>query len=197
MPSQEMLEIEKAALESAELTKQLLGFARQQPVAPKVVDMNELAAESMRMIRRLIEENVQLSYHPAEQPLNILIDPLQFDQIMTNLILNARDAVGEDGRVEVSTEEVLLEESLDSTLMSVPAGYYFVLEIMDNGSGIPKVILQNIIEPFFTTKPIGKGTGLGLPMVYGIVKQNKGHLQIETELGEGTTVRIYFPPHQA
>ncbi len=178
-------EIRKAAQRSAELTRQLLGFARKQPIAPKVLDINQTVNGLLNMLRRLLGEDIELVWKPGPGPLVVKIDPTQVDQILVNLALNARDAITGAGRILLETKP---ERSPVET-----GGNYVGLRISDNGCGMSPEVQAQILEPFFTTKPLGKGTGLGLPMVYGMVKQNRGELTFSSEVGKGSVFTVFLP----
>jgi PAS domain S-box-containing protein len=177
---------------SAELTRQLLAFARKQTVAPVHADLNELIERTLNMLRRLIGEHISVHWHPYPAPLPVLVDTAQMDQIVTNVMLNARDALGAIGNITVQTSivEVGSDESAHADLAR---GRYACLKITDDGEGMSESILERVFEPFFTTKKIGEGTGLGLAMVYGAVKQNRGEVAITSTQGKGTQVEINLP----
>ncbi len=193
-PYEELKQIEKATLESRDMIQQLLGFARKQEVVPTVVDINTLVDSSLNMLERLLGSRIHVSWAPGEDLWRIKFDPTQFDQIMTNLLINARDAMEGAGKINVWSENAYVEETISSGITEVEPGHYVMIAIQDTGSGIPDDVLQIMFEPFFTTKEAGKGTGLGLATAYGIVKQNKGFVTVETELRKGTTFFIYLPP---
>jgi two-component system, cell cycle sensor histidine kinase and response regulator CckA len=190
-------EIKKAAERSAALTSQLLAFARKQTVAPKVVDLNETVESALKMLRRLIGENIDLAWLPGRNLEPIFIDSSQVDQILTNLCINARDAIVGTGKVTIETDNVVLDEEYCARHAGFLPGEYVMLAVSDNGCGMDTETISHIFEPFFTTKEMGKGTGLGLAMVYGAVKQNKGFINVYSELGHGTTLKIYLPRHTA
>jgi two-component system, cell cycle sensor histidine kinase and response regulator CckA len=186
-------DIRTAAERAADLTRQLLAFSRKQLLQPRVVDLNGLIRESAKMLRRLLSENVELitALEPESAPVHV--DPGQFDQVLVNLAVNARDAMPRGGRLTINTQDVTVDDRHAQPRASFRPGRYIMLTVTDTGGGIPKEILPRIFEPFFTTKEHGKGTGLGLSMVYGIVKQSGGWIWIDSELGRGTTVKVYFP----
>jgi signal transduction histidine kinase/CheY-like chemotaxis protein len=190
---QDLLEILKAAGRSADLIRQLLGFARKQAIIPKVLDLNGTITAMLKMLRRLIGENIDLSWHPGNDLYQIKIDPSQVDQVLVNLLVNARDAIAGAGKIVIETNSIAIDDADCVQYEGLVAGKYVVLTISDNGSGMDDETLSLIYEPFFTTKEVGKGTGLGLPMVYGIIKQNNGHINVYTEPGQGTTFNIYLP----
>jgi PAS domain S-box-containing protein len=189
-------EIRKAAERSANLTQQLLAFARKQTVAPKVIDLNKTVDGMLKMLRRLIREDIDLSWLPGSGLWPVKIDPLQIDQILANLCVNARDAITGVGKLTIETENTVFDEAYCAEHAGFVCGEYLLLAVSDDGCGMNKETLEKIFEPFFTTKGAGKGTGLGLATVYGIVKQNSGFMNVTSEPGHGTTFRIYLPRHK-
>ena len=192
----ELLEIKTAALRSADLTRQLLAFARKQAVAPRVVNLNETIEGMLKMLRRLIGEDIQLVWLPQSALPPIFIDPSQIDQILANLCVNSRDAINGVGKVIIETQITSLSEEYCKDNPGTTPGDYVTLTFSDTGVGIAKDQLPHIFEPFFTTKRMGEGTGLGLAMIYGIVKQNGGYIKVYSEPGQGTTFRISLPQYQ-
>ena len=191
----DLREVEKAARRSADLTRQLLAFARRQTVSPKVLDLNESVAGMLKMLRRLIGEDIDLAWLPGAGLWQVRIDPSQIDQILANLCVNARDAIAGVGEVSIETENVHLDRKYcDEHVDSVP-GDYVQLTVSDTGRGMDRETLAHVFEPFFTTKGPGEGTGMGLSTVYGIVRQNRGSVTIYSEPGLGTTFKIYLPRH--
>ena len=188
-----LLEIQKAAQRSAALTRQLLAFARKQTVTPDVLDLNDTVAGMLKMLERLIGEDIDLAWFPGDDLWQVKMDPSQIDQILANLSVNARDAIGESGKVIIETENVTLDQAYCSAHAGFVPGRYVRLAVSDDGSGMDRETLEHIFEPFFTTKDTGEGTGLGLATVYGIVKQNDGFVNVYSELGQGTTVKVYLP----
>ncbi len=188
-------EINDAANRSAELTRQLLTFARRQAHVPKVIGPNHAVEGTLKLLQRMIGENITLSWLPGDQVWSIYIDPSQLDQVLANLCVNARDAIGGVGRIVIETRNETLE--MDDCIHDPKAipGDYVRLNVSDNGCGIAREDLESIFEPFFTTKEQGKGTGLGLSTVYGIVEQNKGFIHVYSEPGHGTSFAIYLPRH--
>ncbi|MBJ6725937.1 PAS domain S-box protein [Geomesophilobacter sediminis] len=186
-------EILDAADRSAAITRQLLAFARKQEVQPRVIDLNDNISATLKMLRRLIGEDIELDWHPAQELWRVKIDPTQVDQMLANLCVNARDAIAGVGRLEIRTENFTMMRSEVGALTAIPAGDYVLLSVTDNGSGMSAEVLEHIFEPFFTTKGLGHGTGLGLATVYGILKQNGGHIKVYSEPGEGTTFSIFLP----
>jgi PAS domain S-box-containing protein len=192
-----LLGIQQAAQRSADLTRQLLAFARKQTVAPKVLDLNETVTSMLNMLRRLIGENIDLVWLPDESLGAVVMDYTQIDQILANLCVNARDAIGDTGRITIETGNVVLDDAYCASHPGSAPGEYVILMLSDNGCGMDRETLLHVFEPFFTTKETGKGTGLGLATVYGIVRQNNGFINVYSELGLGTTFRIYLPRHKA
>ncbi|TAL17526.1 response regulator [bacterium] len=190
---EDLEEIQKAAKRSAEITRQLLAFARKQTVAPKVLDLNDTIEPMQKMLRRLIGEDIYLEWKPGKDLWRVKIDPSQVDQLMANLVTNARDAIQGVGKVEIETDNVTLDEQYCEGHAGFMPGEYVLLAVSDSGAGMKKEELAKIFDPFFTTKERGKGTGLGLSTVYGIVKQNGGFINVYSEPGLGTTFRIYLP----
>ena len=187
--------IRKAAEHSADLTRQLLAFARKQTVAPRVIDLNNTVEGMLRMLCRLIGEDIDLAWMPGKSLWTVNIDPGQMDQILVNLCVNARDAIKGVGKITIETANAVVDAGYcESHLDSLP-GSYVVLMVSDNGCGMDKQTRQRIFEPFFTTKGLGHGTGLGLATVYGIVKQNNGFINVYSEPGEGTTFKIFLTSH--
>ncbi len=182
---------------SAELTRQLLAFARKQTVAPVHADLNILIQRTLTMLQRLIGENIQVNWEAHDEPLPVHVDTAQMDQILTNVILNARDAIGTAGSITIRTSTFDVDQNIDMTHPDLHQGSYARLTIEDNGQGIDESILDRVFEPFFTTKKMGEGTGLGLAMVYGAVRQNDGEVSIASVAGEGTCVTISLPLHTA
>ena len=188
-------DIQKAALRSADLTRQLLAFARKQTVTPKVLDLNETLEGMLKMLRRLIGENIDLAWLPGKNLGRVRIDPSQIEQLLANLCVNARDAIRDTGKITVETGAVTFDETHCETHVGSVPGEYVLLAVSDNGCGMDAETLSHLFEPFFTTKAVGKGTGLGLATLYGIVKQNNGFVEVFSEPGQGTTFKIYFRRH--
>jgi len=188
-----LLEIRKATERSAELTRQLLAFARKQTVAPRTLDLNDSVSSMLKMLRRLIGEDIDLIWLPGRDTSFVKIDPTQVDQILANLCINARDAIAGTGKITIETGRVSIDDQLCGQCTELMAGDYVVLAVSDDGCGMDAKTLDHLFEPFFTTKATGKGTGLGLATVYGIVKQNHGHIQVHSSPGLGTTLKVYLP----
>ncbi len=188
----DLQEIRGAAERSAGIVRQLLAFARKQMVVPKVIDLNKTVEGMLKMLTRLIGEDIELVWKPTADLWQVNIDPSQVDQILANLCVNARDAISHVGSIVVETENIIIDEKYAGENAHAVPGDFVVLKIKDTGAGIPKELLAHIFEPFFTTKGVGKGTGLGLSTVYGIVKQNKGFIDVSSEKGQ-TTVSVFLP----
>ncbi len=191
----DLQEISKAAGRSANLTRQLLAFARKQTVTPKVLVLNEVVEGLLKMLQRLIGEDIELVWLPDSAISPVKIDPGQIDQILVNLCVNARDAIAGVGKITIETGNAVLDKDFCNTHMGFSPGDYVMIIVKDDGCGMDKNTLDHLFEPFFTTKDVGQGTGLGLATVYGIVKQNGGFIHIDSESGHGTTFSIYLPRH--
>lgn len=187
--------IQDAGRRSSNLTRQLLTFARHQTVAPKVLDLNEAVEGMLKMLRRLVGEDIDLAWRPGSNLGPVCIDPSQVDQILANLCVNARDAIADVGRISIETGAATLDATYVAQHPEAALGEYILLTVSDDGCGMDAETRSHIFEPFFTTKEIGKGTGLGLATVYGAVKQNNGFISFESEPGHGTTFRIHLPRH--
>jgi PAS domain S-box-containing protein len=193
---QDLQEIAGAARRSADLTRQLLAFSRRQTIAPQVLDLNVQMKGMERLLRRIIGEDIALEFALALDLWPVRLDPSQVDQVVANLAVNSRDAMPDGGKLTVETGNMTFDEAYRQTHPWVLPGDYALLTVSDNGCGMDKEALEHVFEPFFTAKAEGKGTGLGLATVYGIVKQNNGFTDIYSEPGQGTTVKIYFPRHR-
>lgn len=191
------LEIRDAAKRSSTLTRQLLAFARKQKIEPKIVHLNESLQGMMKMIQRLIGEQITLEADLAEDLWPVLIDPGQVDQLLVNLCVNAGDAIADEGRIQIQTQNTILSASDAAAIPGSMPGEYVQLSVRDTGTGIPPEIRDHIFEPFLTTKAEGKGTGLGLATVHGIVMQNHGCITLESKMGIGTCFKIYLPRQHA
>ena len=189
----DLVEIRNAAQRSADLTRQLLAFARQQTIIPELLDLNEAVEGLLKMLRRLIGEAIELAWMPSSETLTVRMDPSQIDQILVNLCVNARDAISSVGRISIATGRVVVDEAARAAYPDAVPGNYVELVIRDTGCGMDQATLDHIFEPFFTTKPNGMGTGLGLATVYGIVRQNKGFIDVASKPGKGTEIRIRLP----
>jgi PAS domain S-box-containing protein len=184
----------KGAGERAEgLTRQLLAFSRQQVLAPQILDVNTLIANLTKMLKRLIREDIELVFEVGPLPTMVKADPGQIEQVLMNLAVNSRDAMPQGGKLTIETSSVLVDEANSSSHLSIPIGSYVMLAVTDTGCGMDKDVQAHIFEPFFTTKEQGKGTGLGLATVYGIIEQSGGHIGVYSEPGVGTTFKIYLP----
>ncbi|ESY26617.1 histidine kinase [Mesorhizobium sp. LNJC391B00] len=182
-----------AATRAANLTSRLLAFSRQQPLAPQVVDANRLVAGMSDLLRRALGETIRIETVLAGGLWKTHADPSQLENAILNLAVNARDAMGEDGKMTIETANSHLDEGYAATHAEVKAGQYVMIAVSDTGAGMPAAVMERAFEPFFTTKPVDKGTGLGLSQVFGFVKQSGGHVKIYSEPGQGTTIRIYLP----
>jgi len=185
-------EVSKAAGSAADLTRRLLAFSRKQLIEPKVLSLNDLISDLERLLARIIGEDVALRFVPAPNLDPVRVDPGQFEQVIINLAVNARDAMPRGGRLTVETANAVLDEAGAASLDATP-GKYVMLAMTDTGTGISEEAQAHLFEPFFTTKPRGRGTGLGLASIYGAVKQAGGAVGFSTEAGKGTTFRLYLP----
>jgi signal transduction histidine kinase len=185
--------IAAAATRGADLTQHLLAFARRQPLQPRNTDVNALVIDVARLLRPTLGEQIEIESMLAHDSVPALIDPSQLSTAILNLALNARDAMSNGGKLTLETKNVVLDEGYARLNSEVSPGNYVMIAVSDTGEGIPGSLLDKVFEPFFTTKEIGKGSGLGLSMVYGFVKQSNGHIKIYSEEGHGTTVKVYLP----
>ena len=192
---QDIEEIREAALRSIEITRQLLAFARKQTIVPKILDLNRTIEGMLKLLRRLIGENIDLSWVPGPDLWPVKMDPSQIDQILANLCVNAGDAISGVGTVRIETQKAGFDDTYCAEHEGFSPGQYVMLAVSDNGRGMDKRTMDKIFEPFFTTKRSGEGTGLGLATVYGIVKQNAGFINVYSEPGHGATFTIYLPRH--
>ncbi|MBM9535585.1 hybrid sensor histidine kinase/response regulator [Desulfobulbus alkaliphilus] len=191
-----LLQILNAAERSAELTRQLLAFARKQPIAPRTLDLNKAVEKTLNMLRRLIGEDIELTWQPAPGLWPVLMDPAQVDQILTNLCINAKDAITGKGRITITTANRVVDAISCAACPGLTPGAYVLITVSDNGCGMNLEIQEQIFDPFFTTKDHGQGTGLGLAMVNGIITQNKGCIHCTSTPGQGTEFTIYLPRHR-
>ena len=189
-------QVQMAAQRSADLARQLLAFARRQTVTPRLLDLNETLEGMLFMLRRLLGEDVELVWRPGREAAVVRVDPTQLDQVLVNLCVNARDALTGSGRITIETGAASFDEVACEGHVGLMPGDYVLLAVSDNGCGMGPETLANLFEPFFTTKETGKGTGLGLATVYGIVCQNGGIINVDSEPGRGTTFKIYLPRQQ-
>ncbi len=183
----------KAANRSQEVTRQLLAFARRQPATPLVLELNEAVENMLKMLRRLIGEDLDLAWWPGAAACTIRMDPSQLDQILANLVVNARDAIEGVGRITIRTRHAVVDEAACRDKPEFAPGDYVCLAVHDTGVGMDESVLAKIFEPFFTTKGVGRGTGLGLATVYGIVKQNGGFVDVRSRPGDGSSFELYLP----
>jgi CheY-like chemotaxis protein len=186
-------EVKKAGERAAVLTRQLLAFGRKQILAPKVLDLNEVASQMGELLLRTIGEDIELVLHLKPGLAPVHVDRSQIEQVLLNLAVNAREAMPRGGRVVIRTGNAELDEDYARTHPEVVAGSYVLLELRDTGCGMSRDIRARIFEPFFTTKGVRKRTGLGLAVVHGVVSQSGGHIEVDSELGCGTSFRIYLP----
>lgn len=186
-------EIHNAGRRAARLTNQLLAFSRKQVIQPRVIDLNLLIAEHTRMLGRLLGEDVDISIRTGEDVANVLVDPGQMEQVLLNLAVNARDAMPEGGRLTIAVRSHELVAGVETAETALPPGDYILLSVDDSGVGMDEGTLSRIFEPFFTTKEQGKGTGLGLATIYGIIKQSGGDIRVKSQPGVGTGFRILLP----
>ena len=190
----DLKEILGAGQRSELLVRQLLAFARKQTIAPVRLDLNKTVTTTLKMLSRIIGEDIQLVWAPARNIWPVRMDPAQLDQILSNLVVNARDAIsGGGGKVTIETGTAVFDQDYCDAHAGFLPGHYALLAVSDNGCGMDRQTLAHVFEPFFTTKPQGQGTGLGLATVYGIVRQNNGFINVYSEPGQGTTVKIYLP----
>jgi signal transduction histidine kinase/CheY-like chemotaxis protein len=186
-------EVIKAAKRATDITRQLLTFARKQTISPRVLDLNDNVESMLKMLQRLIGEDIDLAWLPETKIWSVKMDPSQIDQILANLCVNARDAITGVGKITIETKNMVFDTAYCSDHVGFVPGEFVLMVVSDNGSGMDKEILNHIFEPFFTTKDVDKGTGLGLSTVYGIIKQNNGFINVYSDPGEGTSINIYLP----
>ncbi|MCA9610882.1 MAG: PAS domain S-box protein [Myxococcales bacterium] len=190
---EDLAEIERAGSHSRNITRQLLAFSRRQIIAPRTVELNPLVSGLLENLARLIGEDVVVHFHPGDALWTVRVDPTQVEQILVNLAVNARDAMTTGGALTIETGNASFDDVYCATHLECRPGEYVLLAVSDEGAGMDAVTLEHVFEPFFTTKAVGEGTGLGLAMVYGIVKQNGGFINVYSELGSGTVFKIYLP----
>jgi CheY-like chemotaxis protein len=189
-------EIKKAAYRSRDTTRQLLAFSRKQVIAPRAVDLNALVEDAKNALLRLIGEDIELVFRPGDGLWKVVFDPAQVEQTLVNLIVNARDALPDGGRITVETANVAIDDAYCRDRVEIKPGDYVALTISDDGIGMDDETLSHIFEPFFSTKEMGKGTGLGLATVYGMIKQNDGFINVSSQVGRGSTFTLYIPRMQ-
>jgi PAS domain S-box-containing protein len=190
---EELEEIRRAAERSAEVTRQLLAFARKQVVVPRVLDLNATVNGTLKLLRRLIGEDIELLFEAQEPLPQVRIDPSQVDQVLANLCVNARDAIDGGGRITLATASLTIDAERCAPWENLAPGLFVRLTVRDTGTGIPPDVIGHVFEPFFTTKEVGQGTGLGLATVYGIARQNGGFVEAESPPGEGAALHLYLP----
>lgn len=188
-----LLEIQQAGQRSSDLTRQLLTFSRNQPVTIQKLDLNRLLAEDQKLMHRLVGEDIQLTFAPGPGLWSVLMDPSQVSQILANLVINARDAIGGGGSIAIETSNTQIEAGTSFRQGPLPSGEYVLLTVSDTGCGMDSATLDHAFDPFFTTKRVGQGTGLGLATVFGIVKQGQGAIHAYSHPGMGTTMKVYLP----
>ena len=186
-------QIKKAGQRASDLTRQLLAFSRKQMLQPKIININDVITDTSKMLRRLIGEDIEVVLHLKPSVGKVKADPSQIDQVLMNLVVNARDAMPHGGTLTIETANVEMEKSIADKYASVQSGPHVMISVADTGCGMTEEVQQHIFEPFFTTKGVGRGTGLGLSTVYGIVKQSDGYISVESEENKGTTFKIYLP----
>jgi PAS domain S-box-containing protein len=192
-PVEDIEEVVKAARRAADLTRQLLAFSRRQILTPRVIDLNDVISEMQKMLRRLIREEINLEMIPGENLGLVKADTGQIEQVIVNLVINARDAIAQKGWISVETRNIELDIQKTWPHPDLKPGCYVMIKVVDTGSGMSPSTKERIFDPFFTTKKVGQGVGLGLATVYGIIKQHDGHITVDSELGHGTCFRIFLP----
>jgi two-component system cell cycle sensor histidine kinase/response regulator CckA len=194
---QDIMQIKQNANRAASLVRQLLAFSRRQTLRPEVLDLGETLSDLSMLLRRLLGERVDLDFKHGRDLWLVKVDVNQFEQVVVNLAVNARDAMPDGGKLSIRTRNVPADDARRLSLPGMPPGDTVAIEVADTGAGIPPEAMDKIFEPFFTTKDVGKGTGLGLSTVFGIVKQSGGAIDVQSAVGQGTTFRIYLPRHVA
>jgi two-component system cell cycle sensor histidine kinase/response regulator CckA len=192
---QDIMQIKQNANRAASLVRQLLAFSRRQTMRPEVLNLGDVLADLSMLLKRLLGERIDLDLRHGRDLWFVKADVNQFEQVIVNLAVNARDAMPDGGRVTIRTANVSAPEARALNLEGLPAAEFVVVEVSDTGTGIPPEVMDKIFEPFFTTKEVGKGTGLGLSTVFGIVKQSNGFIYVDSTLGRGTTFRVFLPRH--
>jgi two-component system cell cycle sensor histidine kinase/response regulator CckA len=192
---QDIMQIKQNANRAASLVRQLLAFSRRQTLRPEVLNLGDTLSDLSMLLRRLLGERVDLDFKLGRDLWLVKADVNQFEQVVVNLAVNARDAMPEGGRLSIRTANVPADEAAKLNVAGMPEADYVVVAVADTGSGIPPDVMDKIFEPFFTTKEVGKGTGLGLSTVFGIVKQSGGFIAVDSTVGQGTTFSIYMPRH--
>ncbi|RJR32204.1 MAG: PAS domain S-box protein [Desulfobacteraceae bacterium] len=190
---QNLEEIVKAAGRSSDLVRQLLAFARKQTISPRILDLNSEVSGILAMLQRLLGEDITLDWIPGKETWNIRMDPSQIHQVLANLLINSRDAMPDGGKITIESGNAVFNEASALENPNTFPGEYVLLSVSDTGYGMSREIMDRIFDPFFTTKEVGRGTGLGLSTIYGIVRQNSGFINVYSEPGHGTTIRIYLP----
>ena len=193
---QDIMQIKQNATRAASLVRQLLAFSRRQTLRPQVLDLGDALSDLTMLLRRLIGEKVKLDLVHSRDLWPVKVDVSQFEQVIVNLAVNARDAMPDGGTLTVRTANVTAQEAERFSYKGMPAADYVLIEVSDTGTGIPADIVDKIFEPFFSTKEVGKGTGLGLSTVYGIIKQTGGFIYVDSQPGKGTSFRIFLPRHR-
>jgi CheY-like chemotaxis protein len=181
------------ALHGADLTRRLLAFARGQDLKPKAIAIHDLLPDLVTVLKRTLGASIRVSVAPSDNPWLAFADPSQVQDAILNLAINARDAMPDGGMLTIETANVTLDEEYSRMNLDARPGDYVLLAVTDTGTGMTPEVMKHVMEPFFTTKPVGKGTGLGLSMIYGFAKQSDGHLKIYSEVGHGTTIKLYLP----
>ncbi len=189
----DLSQIKKAAERAATLTRQLLAFSRQQVLLPRVLNLNEVVKDISPMLLRVIAKDTSLIFSPAPSLGNVKVDLGQIEQVLMNLVVNARDAMPQGGKIFIETTNAELDQTYSKTHQAVDPGFYVLLSVSDTGCGMDPETVSKVFDPFYTTKLPGEGTGLGLSMVYGVIKQSGGHIWVYSEPGRGTTFKIYLP----
>ncbi|MEI6209834.1 MAG: response regulator [Desulfuromonadales bacterium] len=186
-------QMRRAAEQSRDITLRLLAFSRQQLISPQALEANKLIADSLKSLSRLIGEHIAIAFEPYDKLWNIRMDPVQLDQIVMNMAINARDAMPDGGSLAIETGNISMDTQSCSYIIDAVPGDYVVVTFSDSGTGMDKETLTHIFEPFFTTKEVGKGTGLGLATIYGIIRQNSGFIDVSSNVGQGTEFKVYIP----